>query len=158
MRRNIRSHDGRLSHGSGALVKSPRGPSFPGEGKKGLPLAGGYWSQELASGRLVVARCHPEDHCWIPVITRCPECGTTDWTEHLARGYGSVYSWATVHRTATPASDLPYTIVDVVLDEGPRVYGRLVSGVTPEPSLRVVFDPDETSRLQRLLFRPLGRG
>ncbi|MYB11002.1 MAG: hypothetical protein F4Y28_13625 [Acidimicrobiia bacterium] len=136
-------------------MMSPRDASSPSEGDESLPPAGGHWSQELASGRLVVARCHAEDHCWIPVTTRCPDCGTTEWSEHLASGYGSVYSWATVHRSATPASDLPYTIIDVALDEGPRVYGRLTQGATPEPSQRVVFDPDETFRLQRLSFQPL---
>ena len=88
------------------------------------------------------------------MTTRCPACGSAAWDELVAEGYGRVYSWATVHRSVGVQEGLPYTIADIMLDEGVRVYGRPYEG-SPEPSQRVVFDPIATSTTNRLTFRLL---
>ena len=119
------------------------------------PWASGAWTHELQGGRLLIARCEPSDHAFIPTTTRCPVCGSSEWSEMEATGRGSVYSWATVHLSATPTPDMPYTIVDVALEEGPRVYARLVDGVTPEAGLLVAFDPERSQAAGRLVFRPI---
>jgi uncharacterized OB-fold protein len=44
-----------------------------------------------------------------------------------ASGRGSVHSWTVAHHAFHPAfkNDLPYTLVTVDLEEGPRALGRL---------------------------------
>ena len=53
-------------------------------------------------------------------------------------GRGTLYSWIVVHRAFAPefASQVPYTLATVTLDEGCRVVGRLASG-TPAFDARV---------------------
>ena len=50
----------------------------------------------------------------------CPQCLSRDFTWDLASGRGRVYTWTIVHPPTLPAfeADLPYNVVDVLLDEG----------------------------------------
>lgn len=50
-----------------------------------------------------------------------------------ASGRGRVYSWVTIHRALDPAfaEDVPYTVLSVDLDEGPRMFGRLCGDAEP---------------------------
>jgi hypothetical protein len=51
-----------------------------------------------------------------------------------------VYSWVTVHRALDPVfgDDVPYTVLAVDLDEGPRIFGRLCGNASPEAGQRVL--------------------
>jgi uncharacterized OB-fold protein len=85
-----------------------------------------YWDG-AAEGELRLQRCaacgkfrnYPQ-----PV---CPDCYSLDveWVE--ASGKGTVHSWTVAHHAFLPAfkGDLPYTLVIVDLEEGPRTMGRL---------------------------------
>ncbi len=50
----------------------------------------------------------------------CPSCQSTSYTWELSRGRGVVYTWTIVHGPTLPAfqDQLPYNVVDVLLDEG----------------------------------------
>jgi uncharacterized OB-fold protein len=45
-----------------------------------------------------------------------------------ASGRGTIYTWTTTYYAFAKeySESLPYTVVTVSLDEGPRIYGRLV--------------------------------
>jgi uncharacterized OB-fold protein len=74
-------------------------------------------------------------------LQRCADCGTLRHYPQLvctrcyslavemvdASGRGSVHSWTVAHHAFHPAfkNDLPYTLVTVDLEEGPRALGRL---------------------------------
>ena len=84
-------------------------------------------------------------------LQRCTQCGTVrhypqlvcahcyslgvEWIE--ASGRGAVHSWTVAHHAFHPAfkADLPYTLVTVDLEEGPRALGRLEAG--SEDRLRI---------------------
>jgi len=86
-------------------------------------------------GELVAQRCtscgtfrHPPT----PVCWRC-RTFTCEWVP--LSGYGTVFSYAVVHRAFLPAlaSHVPYTLVVVALDDAPGV--RLISNlVDAEPA------------------------
>lgn len=85
-----------------------------------------YWDAAHA-GKLSLQRCtncgtirhYPQLLC-----TKCYSDGV-EWIE--ASGRGSVHSWTIAHHAFHPAfkGELPYTLLIVDLEEGPRAMGRL---------------------------------
>lgn len=85
-----------------------------------------YWDG-AAEGKLRLQRCtacgklrnYPQLVC-----TDCYSLGV-EWIE--VSGRGAVHSWTVAHHAFLPAfkADLPYTLVIVDLEEGPRMMGRL---------------------------------
>ncbi|WAX58471.1 OB-fold domain-containing protein [Jatrophihabitans cynanchi] len=88
------------------------------------------WWGALAEGVLLLQQCDVcgRDRC--PPLPCCPYCGSPGARVVPASGAGSVYSWTTVRRSLAPAfvGDEPYTVLAVNLDEGPRLFGRLLAG------------------------------
>jgi uncharacterized OB-fold protein len=74
----------------------------------------------------------------------CPQCGSAEAGVVQSSGRGTVWSYSVVHHAFNPAwkDEVPYTVVVVALEEGPRFYSNLVKG-EPEPrigqSVEVVF-------------------
>jgi uncharacterized protein len=97
----------------------------------------GWWRQ-FNAGNFVVPRCDACRDYFFPPLPTCPACGSDRVDLAEASGHGSIYSWVTVHRALSPEFDMdvPYTIVAVDLDEGPRLFGRLMTG-TPRADCRV---------------------
>lgn len=96
------------------------------------------WWTAIGEGRFTLPVCRACDCRWFPATPRCPRCGSADvgWADATTEGV--VLSWIVVHRALDEAfaSDVPYTIVAVTLDDGARMFGRLLSG-EPAPDLRV---------------------
>lgn len=95
------------------------------------PVSQPYWDA-AAQGHLLLQRCTACGtlrHYPQPVCARCCSLGV----EHAkASGRGTVHSWTVAHHAFHPAfkDDLPYTLLIVDLEEGPRAMGRLVVGCT----------------------------
>ncbi len=100
-------------------------------------------------GALVIPRCAACATWLAPGAAACTEC----WSEALewreASGRATLYTFGVMHQPYHPAFDLPYPLVEVELDEGPRL-NTVVAGTPPE-ALRVGM---------RLLadFEPVGGG
>lgn len=94
-------------------------------------LSAPYW-EGAAAGRLMIQRC---SGCGLlrhyPRLL-CSSCYSTavGWVE--ASGQGAIHSWTVAHHAYHPsfATDLPYTLVTVDLQEGVRALGRW-RGATP---------------------------
>jgi uncharacterized OB-fold protein len=88
----------------------------------------------------------------------CPHCGAAGaGTPIPASGLGHVYSWVVIRIALDPAfaNEVPYGIVAVDLEEGPRVFGRLVGDEhLLAAGLRVRFVPRETPDGATLAFAP----
>src|SRR5262245_3127539 len=86
-----------------------------------------FW-EDLHSGALLLPRCMECARCFFPPIPSCPYCGSSNVGTTHGSGLGRIYSWATIHVALHPAfaADVPYTVVVVELDEGPRIFGRLL--------------------------------
>lgn len=110
------------------------------------------------------------------LIQQCKDCGTfrfppsplchncnsrnTEWT--WVSGKGKIYSWVVVHHPIYPvfASEVPYAVVLVALDENPRV--RIPGNILDCPledirggmAVEVTFD-DVTDEVTLPKWRPL---
>jgi uncharacterized OB-fold protein len=111
----------------------------------------------LARGELRLQRCtacgawrHPPRH-------RCPGCGAVAAAWEQVSGRGRVFSWTVTHRPLDPAFEVPYAILVVEMEEGPRLVGNL-RGLEPDGlalELAVVCEIEVVSEAVGLLwFRP----
>jgi uncharacterized OB-fold protein len=85
-------------------------------------LAAEFYSH-CARGELRLQRC---DGCrgWRhPPRIMCPQCGSERWQWTSVSGRGVVYTWTVTHQPMAPpfAEDVPYAVVVVELEEGPRI-------------------------------------
>ena len=93
-----------------------------------------YWSG-LRERRIVVQACRKCGRHRFPRMPACPYCGEPGGTDVVVPGTGRVYSWIRVQRdVGGSGGDLPYAVVTVTLDTGPRMVGRL------EPADRAAVD------------------
>jgi uncharacterized OB-fold protein len=96
------------------------------------------WWEGVRRGVITLQQCGACRRFRFPPLPSCPYCGCRESEETTASGLGRIYSWVTVHRSLAPefVGEEPYTIVTVELDEGPRIFGRLVDG-RPDAGERV---------------------
>ena len=87
-------------------------------------------------------------------------CGSGEYDWALASGRGRIYSWTITHRPIDPgfADELPYAVLVVEMEEGPRLVGNLRDLAPSELSLglpvEVVFEP-VADRVALTHFRPV---
>ena len=83
----------------------------------------------LAEGRLLLQRCTACGHARYPVAPACPRCGARDARWDELAGTGSVHSWIRYRRGYLPEFEplMPYVVLCVALDDGPRMFGRLAA-------------------------------
>lgn len=94
-----------------------------------------HW-QAARNGRLALPYCASCRRFHWPARARCPQCrGEATWRD--ASGLGRIATFSIVRRAANPelASDAPYAIGFVDLDEGVRLFSNVVD-VKPE-ALRI---------------------
>lgn len=87
-----------------------------------------FWWDGLRRHERLLQRCTACGRTQFPPLPGCRRCGSGDLDVMTSVGNGSVYSWIVAHYAFDPsvADDLPYVVVTVELDEGPRLYGRLL--------------------------------
>jgi uncharacterized OB-fold protein len=88
------------------------------------------WWAGLRRSVIVLQRCTACARHRCPPLPSCPYCGNPDSIVEESSGRGRIYSWVVVRRALAPefVGEEPYTIVTVQLDEGPRLFGRLLGG------------------------------
>ncbi len=83
-------------------------------------------------GKLMVQRCEGCGRLRFPAYELCSACLSTraHWVE--VSGRGEVYSFNIMHQVYHPgfAAEVPYAVVVIQLDEGPRMVSNLV-GIKP---------------------------
>ncbi|MCS7137338.1 MAG: Zn-ribbon domain-containing OB-fold protein [Candidatus Caldarchaeum sp.] len=135
------------------------------EYKRPLPQISDYtrpfW-EAAKKGELLLQRCRKcGAFIWYPRPS-CPECGSLDTEWVPSKGLGTVYSFTVIRRVVANSPDfqrdIPFTVAEVDLDEGVRVYGRL-DGVKPEEvktgmRVKVCFE-DATNEISLYKFIPL---
>ncbi len=103
-----------------------------------LPEAEPY-EKGLAGGRLRLQACAACARLRFPIAPVCPYCGGEAAGWRSLTGRGSVLAWVRYHRAYVPAFEplVPYSVLTVQLDEGPRLFGRLADQAIPRAGLRV---------------------
>ena len=116
-----------------------------------------HFFEEARAGRLTGIRCGKCGELAIPPKEFCPTCQERDWTPAPLAGVGSITSF-TVIRVAPRgrATEVPYAVAVVRLDEGVSLLGRVVD--IPFDSLRadlpVRFRPIITGEQTAIGFGP----
>jgi uncharacterized OB-fold protein len=117
------------------------------------------WHAALERGELHLPRCGQCGRCHFPPMPACPNCGAPGRGEPVvATGLGRVYSWVVARMALDPAfaGEIPYAIVAVDLDEGPRVFGRYLGDEQElADGLRVRFRPRTADGVATLAFEPV---
>lgn len=112
---------------------------------------------------LAAPRCGACSHHWFPATATCPRCWSTDWTWTRVSGRGKIYSFGVYHRAYHKgfADELPYALVIVELEEGPRLTTNVVDCKPDElrcdMPVEVVFE-DVTPDRTLYKFRPVRGG
>lgn len=85
-----------------------------------------FW-EGCAAGRLMLPICEACGKPHLPPGPVCPFCLGDRLTWRAAAGAGTVTTWTMVHKAWFPffADRVPYNVVQVELDEGPRLTARL---------------------------------
>lgn len=99
--------------------------------------------EALTRGELLLQRCKACDHARFPAMPICTWCGSESSAWIAATGSGQVHSWVRYHRAYLPEFEalLPYVVLAVRLDEGPVLFGRLVSSESPPSGQRSTEAP-----------------
>lgn len=109
--------------------------------KKPLPTpdtdSAAFWSG-LKEGKLLLQHCLDCGYVQYYQQGMCRRCGGERLEHRAASGRGKVHSFSVVYRAPGPAfkRDVPYAVLLVDLEEGPRMISSLV-GAKPES---VTFD------------------
>lgn len=74
---------------------------------------------------LTFQRCAHCQAIRYPVSPTCPDCRSFDFGWVTSSGRGRVYSYTVVHHQTHPAFPVPYTVLLVEMEEGPRVIAQL---------------------------------
>lgn len=105
-----------------------------------------YW-KALSEGCLVFQRCKNCGHAWLPPRTECSVCLCDEVAWEAASGGGRVVSWVIYHHAFNSAfrDRLPYNVVLVELDEGPRLISNIVNegdGLAIEKRVELVLEQE----------------
>jgi uncharacterized protein len=124
------------------------------------PEARRFW-EGCKKHELWLPYCHPcRAFYWYP-RDFCPRCASRDIEWRKASGRGTVYTFAIQYRAWHPAwnEDVPYVTALIDLEEGPRIYTRLVN-IEPDPkvlacgmAVEAVFR-DESEEISLPMFQP----
>jgi len=117
-----------------------------------------YW-EGAKRHELLLQKCQECGHYRYPPGETCPSClsDRLEWVK--VSGRGSVYTWTVFHQAYHPAykDDIPYAVVAVELEEGPRMITNLVNcrieDIKMGMPVEVVFD-DVTEEVSLPKFRP----
>jgi uncharacterized OB-fold protein len=117
---------------------------FPGAGDPGhlLPprtVQNAPFFDALGEGRLVLQRCDGCSRLRQPVGPVCPYCGGEAFDWQALSGNGTVHSWVRYQRSYLPEFEplMPYVVLSVALEEGPRIFGRLAAEADPYAGMPV---------------------
>lgn len=117
---------------------------FPGAGDPAalLPartLQNAPFFDGLARGALSVQACEACGRARWPIAPVCPHCGGRAFAWRALSGAGTVHSWVRYRRGYLPEFEalMPYDVLCVSLDGGPRLFGRLAGSGEPRIGMAV---------------------
>lgn len=86
-----------------------------------------FW--EAAKQRQIkLQRCGGCGRAWYPIGPTCPHCFSMKWDWSLMSGRGTLHNYVIYHKAWTPwfESRVPYAVIQVELEEGPRLTANLL--------------------------------
>lgn len=117
-----------------------------------------FWEAAKAH-ELALQKCANCSSLRFPASRYCTECGSAESGWETVSGRGRISSWCRFHQIYFEgfAEDVPYTVVVVELEEGPRLFSNLVDPPEGEieigQAVEVTFD-DVTPEVTLVKFKP----
>ena len=131
--------------------------------KKPLPrpqaLDRPHW-EALKKHELRMQKCSDCGHVWFPPAFGCPRCLSTNYDWARLSGKGKVWTFSIFYQVyyESFASDIPYNVVQVQMEEGPIMVSTMVEcsndDIRCDMPVEIVFDP-VTEDVTLAKFRPL---
>lgn len=117
-----------------------------------------FWAA-MNEGRLAFQQCVACDTIRYPVGPLCPNCHTFETRWVTSSGNGSVFSYTVVRHQTHPSFPVPYTILVVEMEEGPRVVARLeaAEGMPVYIGMPVRVDFEDAGGQMLPIFRPVAQ-
>jgi len=117
-----------------------------------------FWDAAKAR-RLVLQRCRPCGKSWYPIGPACPYCFATQFEWREMAGRGRIHNFVVYHKAWTPwfESRVPYTVVQVELEEGPRLTTNLLDCSPSQVKIGMPVEAayeDITGEITLVQFRP----
>ena len=81
-----------------------------------------YWNG-LKENKVVLQRCNACGKAWFPIGPACMHCFSFDFKWDAMSGKGVLHNYVVYHKAWMPwmESRVPYAVIQVELDEGPRL-------------------------------------
>jgi uncharacterized OB-fold protein len=107
-------------------------PARPGGVEPAIDADSAPWWEAVAQRRFLLPKCNLCGFRWFPPTPGCPRCGSVSTELSPASGSGRVYSWVVIHRALSVGTtpEVPYVIGAITLEEGGRIFGRLLASPT----------------------------
>lgn len=117
-----------------------------------------FWEAAKAH-ELKLQKCAGCGTLRFPATRFCADCGSDESGWVTVSGRGTVSSWCRFHQVYFEgfAEDVPYTVIVVTLEEGPRLFSNLVEA--PEDEIEIgqpveVYFDDVTPDVTLVKFKP----
>jgi uncharacterized OB-fold protein len=117
-----------------------------------------YW-EGAKKRELWLQRCNGCGKAWYPIGPACPHCFSVDFAWTRMSGRGRIHNYVVYHKAWTPWFEqrVPYAVIQVELEEGPRLTTNLldcpVSQVKIGMAVEVAYE-DITGEITLVQFRP----
>jgi len=120
-------------------------------------LTNEFW-ENIERNNLVRPVCNACGNNFFSPQVVCPKCLSPDWIYETSNGNGKIYSYTVIHRPMGVGFPTPFIVVDIDLEEGWRMYSRLLNCKINEVSIglevEVVFKKHEERTMP--FFQPRG--
>lgn len=108
---------------------------------------------------LILQRCNSCSKSWYPIGPACPHCFSMSWKWDKMSGRGTLHNYVVFHKAWTKwfQPRVPYAVVQVQLDEGPRLTTNFLEcelkNIRIGMPVEAVYE-DITSDITLIQFRP----
>lgn len=118
-----------------------------------------YW-EALKQRKLVLQQCTACHKAWFPIGPACPHCFSMGFEWAPMSGRGVLHNYVIYHKAWAPWLEkrVPYAVVQVELDEGPRLTTNLLDCPLSEIKIGIRVEAayeDITDEITLLQFRPV---
>lgn len=117
-----------------------------------------FW-EAAKQRRIRLQRCGCCDRAWYPVGPACPHCFSMQWDWSQMSGRGRLHNYVVYHKAWTKwfESRVPYAVIQVELEEGPRLTANLVDCELKDIRIGMAVAPvfeNITPEITLINFRP----
>ncbi len=121
-----------------------------------------FW-EAAKQRRLKLQRCNSCGKAWYPIGPACPFCFSMDFAWSPMSGRGTLHNYVVYHKAWTPWFEkrVPYAVVQVQLEEGPRLTTNLLDCALDAIRIGMPVEAayeDVTDEITLLQFRPVSAG